>query len=70
MGIDVSLESVIRDLDDLLVVVERLQAQGRESGAAVEMRIFTVYWFEHDKIVRRRAFVTEDEALEAAGLRH
>ena len=65
---DVTLESVIRDLGDALVVAEQLRASGRESGAEVEMRIFTVYRFEGDRLASRHAFVTEQEALEAAGL--
>jgi ketosteroid isomerase-like protein len=66
---DVSLDGVVRDLDDVLVVIERLRGRGRASSAEVEMQIFSVYWFEQGKIVKRRAFTTEDEALEAAGLR-
>ena len=66
---DVSLDGVVRDLDDVVVVIERLTGRGRASSAEVEMRIFSVYWFEQSKIVKRRAFTTEDEALEAAGVR-
>ena len=65
---DVSLDGVLRDLDDVVVVAELLRGRGRESHAEVEMRIFSVYWFEQGKIAKRRAFMTEAEALEAAGL--
>ena len=65
---EVSLEEVVRDLDDLVVVIEHLRGLGRESRAEVEMRIWSTYWFDQGKIVKRRAFTTEAEALEAAGL--
>lgn len=65
---EVSLEGVVRDLDDVVVVIEHLRGLGRESRAEVEMRIWSAYWFEQGKIVKRRAFTTEAEALEAAGL--
>jgi ketosteroid isomerase-like protein len=65
---EVSLGEVVRDTGDVLVVVERLRGQGRESGAEVEMKAFSVYWFEHGKIIRRRAFTEKAEALKAAEL--
>jgi hypothetical protein len=34
----------------------------------VEMRAFAVYRFEEGLIVRREAFTTREQALEAAGL--
>lgn len=62
-----SLERVVRDDGDVVVVVEHLRGRGRESRAEVEMRIHSVYWFEDGRIVRRRAFTGgEEEALAAA----
>lgn len=63
---EVSLEEIIRDDEDLLVVVEQLRGCGRESGAWVEMRIYTVYWFEDGKVRRREACNDREAALEAA----
>jgi hypothetical protein len=65
---EVSLEEVLHDGDDLLVVTERLRGRDRGRGDEVEIRIYAVYWFEGEK-VRRRATSTRKAALEAAGLR-
>jgi ketosteroid isomerase-like protein len=66
---EVSLDEVLHDGDDVVVVAERLRGRGRESGVEVEMRIFSAYWFEGGKIRRRAAFRERKEALAAAGLR-
>jgi ketosteroid isomerase-like protein len=66
---DVSIADVVRDTDDVVLIEERLQGRGRGSGAEAEMHIFSVYWFEGGKIVRRRVFESQPEALEAAGVR-
>jgi ketosteroid isomerase-like protein len=63
---EVSLEEVLRDEDEMSVVVEHLHGHGRESGAEVEMRVYSVYWFTDGKIAKRRAFTSRDEALAAA----
>ena len=55
--------------DDLVVVTELLRGRGRGSGAEVEMRVFSAYWFEEGKVRRRAAFTERKAALEAAGLR-
>jgi len=65
---EVTIGEVIRDEADVLVITERLRGRGRESGAEVDMLLFTVYWFEDDRIVRRRVFDSEAEALVATGL--
>ena len=66
---EVSLDEVIRDGENVVVVAELLRGRGRGSGVEVEMRIFTAYWFEGSKIRRRAAFTERKAALEAAGLR-
>jgi ketosteroid isomerase-like protein len=65
---EVSVQDVIHEADDVVVLSERLWGRGRESGAEVEMRIFAVYWFEAEKVTRRRVFDNRADALEAAGL--
>ncbi len=51
----------------MLVISERLRGRGRESRAEVDMRIFSVYWFEAGRIAKRRVFADETEARAAAG---
>jgi ketosteroid isomerase-like protein len=67
---EVTVDDVLRDDGDVLVIRERLRGRGRESGAEVDMRITAVYWFEAGRIARRRVFDTEAEAVEAAGRGH
>ena len=63
---DVSLEEVLREEENTLVVVERLRGRGRESGAEAEMRVYAVYRFNADgKIYSRKAFTSAEEALAA-----
>jgi ketosteroid isomerase-like protein len=66
---EVSLDEVLHDGDDVVVVTELLRGRGRESGVEVEMRVFSAYWFEEGKVRRRAAFTEQKAALEAAGLR-
>jgi ketosteroid isomerase-like protein len=67
---EVSLAEVVRDEDDIVVVVERIRGRGRSSGVDVEMRTYSVYWAAEDgKLRMRKAFTTREAALEAAGLR-
>jgi ketosteroid isomerase-like protein len=66
---EVTLDEVLYDGDDVVVVTELLRGRGRESGAEVEMRVYSVYRFEEGKLRKREAFTDRDDALEAAGLR-
>jgi ketosteroid isomerase-like protein len=61
----VSLDEVVEDAGDAVVLAELLSGRGRESGIEVEMSVYSVYWTEGGKIVRRRSFRTRDEALAA-----
>jgi ketosteroid isomerase-like protein len=65
----VTLDEVLHDQGDVLVVTELLRGRGRESGVEVEMRVFSAYWFEQGKLRSRAAFTERMEALEAGGLR-
>ena len=63
---EVSLEEVLQDKEDALVIVERLWGKGRGSGAVAEMRVYAVYWFDDEgKMFKRRAFTSAEEALGA-----
>jgi ketosteroid isomerase-like protein len=64
----VSLAEVIRDDGDVMVVSERLAGRGRESGIEVEMLVFSAYWSEGGRIVKRRSYRTPEDALAAAGV--
>jgi ketosteroid isomerase-like protein len=61
----VSLDEVVEDAGDVVVLAELLSGRGRESGIEVEMRVFSVYWSEGGEIVKRRSFRTREEALAA-----
>ena len=65
---EVSLDEVLHEGEDLVVIVERLRGRGRGSGAEVEMRVFAAYWVEDGRIRRRASFMEREEALRAAGL--
>lgn len=54
---------------DHVVVRMRQSGRGKETGAAVENRVWQVFTFRGGKIVHCRGYSTEAEAFEAAGLR-
>jgi ketosteroid isomerase-like protein len=65
---EVSMEEVLGEADDAVVIIERLWGRGRESGVETEMRIYVVYRFnEEGKVARRQAFTAREEALAALG---
>jgi ketosteroid isomerase-like protein len=59
----------VRDLGDVTVTRIRLRGHGVESDAPWEQTQWQVADWRHGKIIRGRVFLTEAEALEAAGLR-
>jgi ketosteroid isomerase-like protein len=61
---DVQVDEVVRAEEDLVVIREHLRGKGRSSGVEVEMRIYSVYWFEQGRIVKRRVFHSRQEALD------
>jgi len=66
---EVTLDEVLHDGADLVVVAERVRGRGRESDAEVEMCVFSTYWFEEGRLRKRSVFSDREAALEAAGLR-
>jgi len=66
---EVTLDEVLYDEGDLLVVAELLRGRGIGSGVEVEMRVYSAYWFEGEKLRKRDAFSERSAALEAAGVR-
>jgi ketosteroid isomerase-like protein len=65
---EVTLDEVLHDGDDLLVVCELLRGRGRSSHVDVEMRVFSLYRLEQGKVRKREAFTGRGDALKAAGL--
>jgi ketosteroid isomerase-like protein len=61
-----SLDQILREEEDAIVIVERLWGRGRKSGAEVEMRIIALYRFTPDgKVLKREIFEAPEEALAA-----
>ncbi len=58
----------VRDFGDLTVARLRLHGQGMKSDAPTEGRQWQVAEWRQKKCIRWRVFVSEAEALEAAGL--
>ena len=65
----VTLEEVVDASEDFVVVRARFVGRGRASGIEVDRTVFYVFEILAGKLKRRRPFDTEEEALEAAGLR-
>jgi ketosteroid isomerase-like protein len=59
----------IRDLGDLTVARGRLRGRGVESDASFERQIWQVVEWRRGRVVRWRTFMSEAEAIEAAGSR-
>jgi ketosteroid isomerase-like protein len=58
----------VRDLGDMTLVRGRLRGSGAGSGASFERTLWQVIEWRDKKLVWWRAFETQAEALEAAGL--
>jgi ketosteroid isomerase-like protein len=57
-----------RDLGDRVVILGRLRARGRGSGATVEATLGGVLDFRDGRVSRSRNYLDHGEALRAAGL--
>jgi ketosteroid isomerase-like protein len=67
---NISLElPEIRDLGDRIVAIGWLRARGKASGAETKSRFGCVVEWKNGKATRVVSFLSEAEALEAAGLR-
>jgi ketosteroid isomerase-like protein len=58
-----------RDLGDRVFVVGTFHARGGGSGAEVHTPYYSAFYVSEGKLARVLSFRTEDEALQAAGLR-
>ena len=54
---------------DIIITELASRGQGRASGVPVEWTTFAVLWLRDGKITRVQGFLSQNEALEAAGLR-
>jgi uncharacterized protein len=57
------------DAGEFVLVPARISAKGHQGRVPTEMNIFHVFEFRDGKIRRLRNYLSEDEALEAVGLR-
>jgi ketosteroid isomerase-like protein len=57
------------NLGDRVLTVERNRATGKRSGIAVDMETFSIWTLRDGRVSRWQGYATEEEALEAAGLR-
>jgi ketosteroid isomerase-like protein len=66
---DVRVEDLdFTDLGDRVLVLYRLVVRGRDSDVAIDPPGAALYEFRDGKIVTGRSFLSQAEALEAAGL--
>ena len=62
------LDEVLATGADYVVIANSLVGKGASSGAPVDMRWTSVFWFRDGKICRAAGFNTRAEALGAVGL--
>jgi ketosteroid isomerase-like protein len=60
---------VTADPGDYVIVVTRQRGRGKQSGVEVDMEFTFLFTVREGKIAEWQLFVSEDQALEAAGLR-
>jgi ketosteroid isomerase-like protein len=59
---------VVATGDDYVVTINRIVGQGLSSGAPVELRWASVWWFRDRKLTRAIGYPSRHKALEAVGL--
>jgi ketosteroid isomerase-like protein len=62
------VDEVLAAHDDYVVVANHLAGRGSSSGAPVDLRWASVFWFREGKIARVAGFNSRRAALEAVGL--
>jgi ketosteroid isomerase-like protein len=60
---------VVADPGDDVIVAARTHGRGKQSGVEVDMEFAFLFTVREGKITEWQIFVSEDQALEAAGLR-
>jgi ketosteroid isomerase-like protein len=63
-----TLDEVLATGPDYVVIANSLVGKGASSGAPVDMRWTSVFWFRDGRICRAAGFNTRAEALAAVGL--
>jgi len=67
-GVQWTLEEVLHDADDRVVVRTGFRGQGGGSGVPVDQTVFHLIEFDDGLVVRAQAWFDRDQALEAVGL--
>jgi ketosteroid isomerase-like protein len=67
-GVRWSLEEVLHDADDRVVVRTGFRGQGGGSGVPVDQTVFHLIEFDDGLVVQARAWFDRDQALEAVRL--
>ena len=67
-GVQWTLEEVLHDADDQVVVRTGFRGQGGGSGVPVDQTVFHLIEFDDGLVVRAKAWFDRDQALEAVGL--
>jgi ketosteroid isomerase-like protein len=62
------IDEVLAEHDDYVVIANHLTGTGSSSGALVDLRWASVFWFREGKIARIAGFNSRRAALEAVGL--
>ena len=60
---------VVADPGDYVIVASQSRGRGKQSGVEVDMEFTFLFAVREGKIAEWQIFVSEDQALEAAGLR-
>lgn len=62
------IDEILAQADDYVVIANHLTGRGASSGAPVDLRWASVFWFRDGKIARVAGFNSRRAALEAVGL--
>lgn len=62
------IDEILAAADDYVVIANHLTGRGSSSGAPVDLRWASVFWFRDGKVARVAGFNSRRAALEAVGL--